>query len=116
MIEDLKYVVERTAKPCFVGPEHLTMDAMSFGAAGGVNGGANLYPELFASLVKAVDNNNISARDAAQEEILSIQKIYGPAPCANSCICGLKLELERKGLMRNITAFPLQPLKEPLYD
>ncbi|MBR2000650.1 MAG: dihydrodipicolinate synthase family protein, partial [Lentisphaeria bacterium] len=116
VIEDLKYVVERTAKPCFVGPEHLTMDAMSFGAAGGVNGGANLYPELFASLVKAVDNNNISARDAAQKEILSIQKIYGPDPSANSCIRGLKLELARKGLMRNITAFPLQPLKEPLYD
>ena len=116
VIEDLKYVVERTAKPCFVGPEHLTMDAMSFGAAGGVNGGANLYPERFASLVKAIDSNDTAARDAAQKEILSIQKIYGPAPCANSCICGLKLELERKGLMRNITAFPLQPLKEPLYD
>ena len=115
VIEDLKYVVERTAKPCFVGPEHLTMDAMNFGAAGGVNGGANLYPELFANLVKAVDNNNISARDAAQKEILSIQKIYGPVPCANTCICGLKLELARKGLMQNITAFPLQPLKNPLY-
>ena len=116
VIEDLKYVVERTAKPCFVGPEHLTMDAMSFGAAGGVNGGANLYPELFAKLVKAVDNNDISARDAAQKEIMSIQKIYGPAPSANSCICGLKLELARRGLMQNITAFPLQPLKEPLYQ
>ena len=115
VIEDLKYVVEQTAKPCFVGPEHLTMDAMNFGAAGGVNGGANLYPELFANLVKAVDNNNISARDAAQKEIMSIQKIYGPAPCANTCICGLKLELERRGLMQNITAFPLQPLKNPLY-
>ncbi|MBR4884452.1 MAG: dihydrodipicolinate synthase family protein, partial [Lentisphaeria bacterium] len=77
VIEDLKYVVERTAKPCFVGPEHLTMEAMISGAAGGVNGGANLYPELFANLVKAVDNNNISARDAAQKEIMSIQKIYG---------------------------------------
>ncbi|MBO5694389.1 MAG: dihydrodipicolinate synthase family protein [Lentisphaeria bacterium] len=115
VIEDLKYVVERTAKPCFVGPEHLTMEAMISGAAGGVNGGANLYPELFANLVKAVDNNNISARDAAQKEIMSIQKIYGPAPCANTCICGLKLELERRGLMQNITAFPLQPLKNPLY-
>ena len=115
VIGDLKYVVERTAKPCFVGPEHLTMDAMNFGAAGGVNGGANLYPELFANLVKAVDNNDISARDAAQKEIMSIQKIYGPAPNANSCICGLKLELARKGLMQNITAFPLQPLKNPLY-
>ena len=71
VIGDLKYVVERTAKPCFVGPEHLTMEAMISGAAGGVNGGANLYPELFANLVIAVDYNNISARNAAQAEILS---------------------------------------------
>ncbi len=109
VISDLKYVVERTDKPCFAGPEHLTMEAMEFGAAGGVNGGANLYPELFASLVKAIDNGDTAARNAAQKKILSIQKIYGPVPSANSCICGLKRELARKGLMQNITAFPLQP-------
>lgn len=116
VIEDLRYVVERTGKPCFVGPEHLTCEAMSFGAAGGVNGGANLYPALFAKLVRAIDEKDNAARDAAQAEILSIQKLYGNPVSTQNCLRGLKLELARLGLMKNKTAFPLQPLEKLWYE
>ena len=37
----------------FIGPEHLTAEAVAMGGDGGVNGGANIYPQLFVDLYKA---------------------------------------------------------------
>lgn len=37
----------------FMGPEQLTAESVMLGAAGGVNGGANVFPELYVALYEA---------------------------------------------------------------
>ena len=47
-----------------IGPEHLTAEAVQMGGDGGVNGGANVFPELFVSYYEAAargDEDEIEA-------------------------------------------------------
>lgn len=114
ILEDLLYVLDKAkglGKGIFVGPEHLTMQAMLAGADGGVNGGANLLPELFSGLVDAVDNADCEKMNALQREIEAFQPTYGtPCTCAG-VVRALKRALAAKGLIKNITAFPNLPLE-----
>jgi len=112
VFEDFARVV-KAAKPLgkhlFIGPEHLTKAAMEIGGDGGVNGGANILPELFARLVKAIDDGDTAAADQAQREIEAFQPQYGTPCTAPSVVRSLKYLLARKGLIQNITAFPNLP-------
>lgn len=111
-LEDLLYILrngKHLGKAIFVGPEHLTMQAMLAGADGGVNGGANLLPELFSGLVAAVDEGNTEKMNGLQKKIEDFQPAYG-TPCTSpGVIRALKSGLSRKGLMKNIVAFPNLP-------
>lgn len=111
----LRQVIARTkhlGKPVFTGPEHLTAEMMSAGAAGGVNGGANVDPALFVRLAAAARTGDIAALQDAQAEVLAFQKIYGTPVTAGNVVRGLKYALSEMGLIRNITAFPLKPLEK----
>ncbi len=95
----------------FVGPEHLTGPAMLAGADGGVNGGANVKPEMFADIVKAVDEQDMELYERTKKAIDDFQPLYGTPCTCPSVIRSLKRELSRMGMIRNITAFPNLPLK-----
>lgn len=114
-MENFRRIAAGTSKPVFMGPEHLTARAMSVGGAGGVNGGANVRPELFASLVAAVDSKDEEKIAEICREIDKLQKIYGSPVTSSSVIRGLKYTLAEEGIIKNITAFPLRALeKSPL--
>lgn len=95
-----------------IGPEHLTLPALQMGGDGGVNGGANLCPELFAALFRAVREGAPQERlSAIQREIVRLGELYGSLPGAPGVIRGLKYELARLGVIRNVLAFPALPLQ-----
>ena len=110
--DDLLYILrngKKLGKVIFVGPEHLTMQAMLAGADGGVNGGANLLPELFSGLVAAIDKGDTEKMNGLQKKIEDFQPEYG-TPCTSAgVIRALKYGLSRKGLIKNIMAFPNLP-------
>lgn len=94
-----------------IGPEHLTLAALRMGGDGGVNGGANLRPELFAALCRAVREGAAPEHiDALQKEIVELGRFYATAPGAPGVIRGLKYELARLGVIQNQLAFPALPL------
>lgn len=114
ILEDLLYVLRESrdlGKAIFVGPEHLTLQAMLAGADGGVNGGANLLPELFSGLVAAVDTGDAEKMNALQREIEDFQPNYGTPCTCPGVIRALKRALSGKGLIKNILAFPNLPLE-----
>lgn len=108
----LEIAGETAKRKCvFIGPEHLTLQALAMGVDGGVNGGANLRPELFAALYRAFLERDAARADELQHEVLSLQSIYGdPCTCA-SVIRGLKYQLAQRGIIKNILAFPSLPLE-----
>ena len=59
-----------------MGPEHLTAKAIQLGADGGVNGGANVEPELFVELCQAAIQGDAERVGKLQERIDAFQAIY----------------------------------------
>ena len=92
------------------GPEALTATTIRMGGDGGVNGGANLRPEIFRDLYQAVQKNDAAAEKRAQAEILELQKLYDSRPGTPGVIRGLKHAMAQQGLLKNILAFPGLPL------
>lgn len=93
-----------------VGPEDLTARAVALGGDGGVNGGANLFPERYVALYEAAKSGQMDRVELLQKEVLDVVGAYGSPATAASVIRRLKYELSRRGLIRNILAFPLLPM------
>lgn len=93
------------------GPEELLAESVRMGGDGGVNGGANLCPELFASLYRALRDSDSEQVRRLQAEVLELGKLYRSRPGAAGVIRGLKYELSRRGLLKNVLAFPALPLR-----
>jgi len=98
----------------FVGPELLMAEAVLFGAAGGVNGGANLCPELFAETWRAARAGDLDRVRVLQRRIVDLQRLYRfGAPGTPGCIAGLKAALALEGV---IAGTPLPPAEAPDAD
>jgi dihydrodipicolinate synthase/N-acetylneuraminate lyase len=91
-----------------MGPEELLVDAMRIGGHGGVCGGANLYPELYAKLYRAARDGNSAERDRLQEVVLQIGR--GVYTAGGNYLRGLKCALSLAGLCSDVMAEPFQPL------
>lgn len=90
----------------FMGPDTLTRKALELGADGGVNAGANLRPEFYSGLYKAVLSGNRSEAEVCEAGIRLLQDIYKGRPGSPGVIRGLKRMLSEKGLIRNVLSFP----------
>ena len=60
----------------FIGPEHLLANAIELGADGGVNGGANVFPELFVRACQAALNGETKQCEALMMQVDAFQAIY----------------------------------------
>lgn len=97
----------------FIGPEHLTAEAIAMGADGGVNGGANIYPQLFVDLYRAA-----MARKSQQIEVLSqrvnrLQQIYSVGKYASRFIKATKCALSINGICSDHMAEPFNHFMPP---
>ncbi len=90
-----------------MGPEELLLDSLEIGAHGGVCGGANLFPELFVSLYRAVLEGDIEAAVKRQQRVRQIgELLYGIGEAESSYLRGLKLGLELLGICNSTLALP----------
>lgn len=98
--------------PILVGPEHLLQASFSLGGSGGVSGGANLFPEFYVGMCKAVAEGNVPLMDEFQRKIDRVNDIYAVASGGMGVCRGIKCALHYMGFCSDLTAEPFHPLKE----
>lgn len=89
-----------------IGPEHLTGWATQQGADGGVNGGANIFPQLFADLYKAAANGETEKLLQCQRHVEELQAIYDVGKYASRHIKATKCALSLKEICSDFLAEP----------
>jgi len=96
-----------------VGPEHLLAPTLKMGGQGGINGGANFYPELFVELFHAVETSD-SAREAIlQAKLVQLGRIYQVGKHASAVIKGMKCAASLLGLCDDYMAEPFDRFNPP---
>ncbi len=97
----------------FVGPEHLTAAATGLGGDGGVNGGANLFPQLFVDLFQAATRHDADEVERLQDIVTALGSIYGQGDGESSVVRGLKCAMSCSGICLDATAIPWTPFGPP---
>ena len=96
-----------------IGPEHLTAESVIMGGDGGVNGGANLYPQLFVNLFHAAERRDQAAMDRLQADVVRLGRLYnvlGDGP--SGYLRGLKSALAVTGVCSDQLAPPFSAVTE----
>lgn len=97
----------------FVGPEEQTTQAVLLGGVGGVNGGANMFPDLYVKSYEAAREGRLADVRRYQKAILHIATaIYTIGEGPSSYLQGLKGALEVLGLCSRTLALPYTALPE----
>ena len=93
----------------FVGPEEQTAQVVLLGGAGGVNGGANMFPELYVKSYNAAVAGDLETVKKCQKAILHISTaIYN----VGGYLPSLKGALELLGLCNRTLALPYTAMSE----
>ena len=83
----------------FVGPEEMMAESVLMGGQGGVNGGANLYPELYVKLYKAALNKDFEIIRHLQSIVIEISnQLYTVGKFESGFLKGVKTALNLKGI------------------
>ena len=96
-----------------IGPEHLTAESVVLGGDGGVNGGANLYPELFVELFRAADSGDQERVALLQQRVEKLQQIYDVGKYASRHIKATKCALSLLGICSDHMAEPFNHFLPP---
>jgi dihydrodipicolinate synthase/N-acetylneuraminate lyase len=100
----------------FVGPEHLTRQATALGGDGGVNGGANCFPQLFTDLFAAADRKDDAIAERLHERVLVLGGIYRLGEGESAVVRGLKAALAQMGICSDLCAEPWESLDAAARD
>jgi len=104
---------ERPDWQFFMGPEELLIRSVQLGGDGGVNGGANVFPELFTAAYEAAVNRNTERCEALQVEIESWHRVYTIGKYASRHIKATKCALSLLGICSDFMAEPFHRFKAP---
>lgn len=96
-----------------MGPEHLLSQAVKLGGSGGVNGGANVFPRLFAECYEAVVGGDEPRIAALMARINDFQQIYTIGKYASRHIKATKCALSILGVCDDFMAEPFHHFKPP---
>ena len=92
----------------FVGPELLLGEFINNGGDGGVNGGANLFPELYVKMYQVSQNGDGKEQARLQEIMKLVDKyIYQVAESPMGIVIGLKYALSLTGICSETMAMPV---------
>ncbi len=92
----------------FVGPEEITAEVVLMGASGGVNGGANMFPELYVQLYEAASTGKLEETKKLHQKIMKISSgLYTQGKFGSSYLKGLKASLKILGICNDYMASPL---------
>lgn len=90
-----------------VGPEELLMQSVLSGAHGGVNGGANLFPEIYVKMYNAAVNRDFEQMKQIQTIIIQVSSsLYGIGSSPGSYLQGVKSALSVLGICSDVIALP----------
>ena len=91
----------------FLGPEQLTAEGVMLGAAGGVNGGANVFPRLYVALYEAALAHDLERVKSLQYRVMAVcTSLYTVGRYASSAIKGIKCALWLKGICNDYLPYP----------
>ncbi len=93
----------------FCGPEELLAQSVALGGDGGVCGGSNLFPRLYADLYQAAVHGDPAGGQLHARVISVSNGIYGVCGGSNAYLRGLKCAMELLGLCSGVLAEPLSP-------
>ena len=117
---DLKYFQQilqlKAVRPdwsMLIGPEHLTAEAIRMGGDGGVNGGANIYPQLFVDLYQAAMSGDAYQIDVLNQRVDRLQQIYTVGKYASRFIKATKCALSINGICSDHMAEPFNHFMPP---
>lgn len=97
----------------FVGPEEMTAETVVMGGHGGVNGGANLFPELYVNLYKAAVVRDFETIERLQPVVMLISNsIYTVGRYSSSYLKGLKTAMSLKGLCSDTMSEPFNKFEK----
>ena len=98
-----------------VGPEEITGECVLLGAHGGINGGANMFPELYVGMYDAARTGNLKRVQQLQQLIMQISTtIYTVGRHGSSYLKGLKCALSLLGIIDdNFVASPFYKFETP---
>jgi 2-dehydro-3-deoxy-D-pentonate aldolase len=99
-----------------LGPEHFLVDAIAIGADGGVNGGANIFPELFVQCYEAARADDAERARQLLEQIETLQQIYSVGKYASRYIKATKSALSIRGICSDKLAEPFNHFMQPERD
>lgn len=92
------------------GPEELLVSSMALGAHGGVNGGANLFPDLYVRLYDAITAGRREQAARLQQRVIELgQFLYTVGEAESGYLRGLKLGLELMGVCASTMTPPFAP-------
>lgn len=98
-----------------VGPEEITGECVLLGGHGGINGGANMFPELYVAMYDAARNRDIERVLQLQQLIMQISSsIYTVGKHGSSYLKGLKCALSLLGIIStDFVASPFYKFEAP---
>ena len=109
----LQYKSARPDWSVLIGPEHLLQESLRLGGDGGVNGGANIYPELFVGLYEAYRSGDNAQVAALQQDIEQLQQIYSIGKYGSRFIKATKCALSLKDVCHDHMAEPFNHFLPP---
>ncbi|MDA0349538.1 MAG: dihydrodipicolinate synthase family protein [Verrucomicrobia bacterium] len=101
-----KLRAERPDWSFFIGPEELMIQSISLGGNGGVNGGANAYPQLFVKAYESAVSGDSRQCAELQEKIQAFGKIYDIGKNSSRYIKTTKCAASILGLCDDFMAEP----------
>lgn len=101
-----------------MGPEECTGEVVLMGANGGINGGANMFPELYVAMYNAASTGNLAEVRRLQRLIMQIStSIYTIGKHGSSYLKGLKCACSLLGVIKDdFLAAPFHKFNQPERD
>ncbi len=98
-----------------MGPEEVTAESVMLGANGGINGGANMFPELYVALYDAAKAHDLEKVWKLQQLVMQISTtIYSVGKYGSSYLKGLKCACSLLGVIKDdFVASPFHKFDEP---
>lgn len=101
-----------------MGPEEVTAESVMLGANGGINGGANMFPELYVALYNAAKAGDLKEVWRLQQLVMQISStIYTVGKYGSSYLKGLKCACSLLGVIKDdFVAAPFHKFNRPERD
>ena len=104
---------QRSDWSILMGPEHLLVEAIRFGADGGVNGGANVFPRLFVECYEAARSGDDAVATEMLARINAFQDVYTIGKYTSRYIKATKCALSLLGICDDFMAEPFNHFLPP---